>query len=330
LGVLALLCLALSARAAEPIALAPEEGILILQNGEVIAGTITRSGNRYYVALPNGELRLRAEDVALRCKDLAEGYQKKRAALQGTRVEEHLELAQWCLSQGLLDETETEIRYAASIDRGHPRLRLLARKLELARTKPEVRAPIVAPPPPASDAEALEALTKSVPAPIMHRFATTVQPLLTNSCATAACHGVSGKSTFTLAKIRGQGDRARRQTLRNLMAVLEQIDRQRPQESPLLTKPIEPHGGGKAAIFTAKNSRQYYELYECVRLVTGERPPTYATASPAPPGGQEAEVATDGDIEQAAFATDGEEGAVGESEENPYDPEAFNRGAGAQ
>lgn len=327
-GVIALLCLGLSAflRAAEPIALAPEEGILILQNGEVIAGKITQSGNRYYVALPNGELRLRAEDVALRCKDLAEGYAKKRAALNGTRVDEHLELAQWCLSQGLLDETETEIRYAATIDRGHPRLRLLARKLELARTKPEVRAPIATTPPPASDAEALEALTKSVPAPIMQRFATTVQPLLTNSCATAGCHGVSGKSTFTLTKIRGQGDRARRQTLRNLMAVLEQIDRQRPQESPLLTKPIEPHGGGKAAIFTAKNSRQYYELYEWVRLVTGERAPTYATVSPAAAGSREADVATDVDVEQAAFEADVEEGSGGESEENPYDPEAFNRG----
>lgn len=316
------------AMASEPIALAPEDGLLILQNGEVIAGKITQSGNRFYVALPHGELRLRAEDVALRCKDLRDGYQKKRAALAGTRAEEHHDLAQWCLHHGLLDEAETEIRHAATIDRGHPKLKLLARRLELARATPaETRPAPAAAQPPASDAADLEQLTRSVPAPVMQRFTTTVQPLLVNSCASGSCHGVASKSSFTLTKIRGQGDRARRQTLRNLMAVMEIIDQKRPLESQLLTQPIEPHGGGKAPIFTARNSRQYYELFEWVRLATGgDRPDSVAQRQRSTALGSHAGATEDPGIEPATFDEPLEDDAApAEATEDPYDPEAFNR-----
>jgi hypothetical protein len=322
----ALLAICAFGVASEPIALAPEDGLLVLKNGEVIAGKITQSGNRYYVALPHGELRLRSEDVALRCKDLPDGYAKKRAALAGNRADEHHELAQWCLNQGLLDEAETEIRHAATIDRGHPRLRLLARRLELARTKPVKAAPTAVIVSPMNAGPDLEELGKSIPLPVLQKFTTTVQPLLLNSCANGNCHGVASKSSFTIAKIRGQGDRARRQTLRNLMAVLDQIDRQQPQKSPLLTKPIEPHGGGKAPIFTARNSRQYYELYEWVRHATGgnrslpESPSREATALNANP-----DTMTDEEVEAAAFEESETLAPAETTAEDPYDAEEFNR-----
>lgn len=324
-------------RSAEPIALAPQDGVLILQNGEVIHGKITQSGNRYYVALPHGELRLRAEDVAVRCKDLQDGYTQKRAALRGTRAEEHLDLAQWCLNHELYDAAETEIRYAATLDDGHPRLRLLARKLELARTTPEKLPAVPAPPTPTTDVAELDRLTKSVPSPVLQRFTTTVQPLLLNTCATTGCHGVAAKSKFTLTRLRGQGERVRRQTLRNYLAVMEQIDAKRPLESPLLTQPIEAHGDAKTAIFTHKNSRQYYELFDWVRLTTGgERPATLAAKPKKPAEGKATKTppAEDNAVEQVSFEEEIETGAEPEAETpaavDPFDPEEFNREFGGK
>lgn len=317
-------CVSMIAWSADPIALAPEQGLLILQNGEVIEGRITQSGNRYFVTLPGGELRLKAADVAIRCRDLREGYEKKRALLRNPRADEHLELAQWCLQQGLLDEAEFELRQASRLDADHPRIRLIARRLELARAEPENKPlPVVGAPRAANHAE-LDRRSKQVPPGVMQKFAATVQPLLLNSCAATGCHGVGAKSEFTLTKVRGQGDRARRQTQRNLFAVLEQLDRRLPHESPLLMQPIEPHGGGVTAIFTRQNSRQYHELYEWVRLATGAGERMDLAARRAAPA--DAPQAS-GEIAPVTFEEDVPDDA---SQPDPFDPDEFNREFGAE
>lgn len=323
---------AVAAWSAEPIAMAPEEGLLILQNGEVIQGKITQSGNRYYVALPNGELRLRAAEVALRCKDLQEGYEKKRQALRGMRAEEHLELAQWCLQHELLDAAEAEVRQAGVLDADHPRIRLMTRRLELARsvrTKPATAA--VAPPP--NDHAELDRRMKNVPAAVMQRFAISIQPLLVDSCATSGCHGIGAKSDFTLTKVRGQGDRARRQTQRNLLAVMEQLDLRRPHESPLLVEPIGSHGGSTTPVFSRQNSRQYYELYEWARLATGVEAKSEVRSRKGNTGpGPDAESPSsqvDDHVEQADFEVvrDGEDDPSAEAD--PFDPHEFNEQFGS-
>ncbi len=306
----------LAAWAAEPISLAPEEGLLILQNGEVIRGKITQSGNRYYVALPGGELRLRASDVALRCKDLREGYEKKRAQLKGMRADEHLELAQWCLQHELLDEAATEVAQATLLDADHPRIRLMTRRLELAKAAPAATSVTSPMPAKTNDRQELDRQTNKLPPEVMQKFAATVQPLLMNSCATTGCHGVGAKSEFTLAKVRGQGERARRQTQRNLLAVLEQLDQAHPQESPLLVRPIEPHGGADTAIFTRQNSRQYFELYEWVRMATGDEAMNVAAGKTAPGGGPTANT----DVEQVDFEAE----VDADTTPDPFDPEEFN------
>ncbi len=301
--------------AASPaIALAPEDGLLILQSGEVIQGKITLSGNRYYVALPNGELRIRTEDVSIRCRDLRDGYEKQRAALAGNRAEEHLQLAQWCIAHALFDAAEREIRQATSIDPRHPKLRLIKQRLELALAEPAKTAPVTVPRQEDADAANLDRLAKETPTDVMRGFTTSVQPLLLNSCATGNCHGVGTKSDFTLTRLRGHGERARRQTLRNLLAVLGQLDAKSIEDSPLLTQPIAAHGGGKSAVFTERNSRQYYELFQWARLASGER----NTSETSPSG----ESAAGGVLPVQHEEPVGEDV---EADVDPVDPEEFNR-----
>jgi hypothetical protein len=108
-------------------------------------------------------------------------------------------------------------------------------------------------------------------------FANTIQPLLSNSCATGACHGPTSAAVdvHVLRVARGRSV-SRRVTGRNLSEVMQWVNRQRPQESPLLTVPTRPHGSAEAAIF-ATTDEQYRLLVDWVYSLV---PP----ASPIAPG----------------------------------------------
>ena len=80
--------------------------MLLLRNGELIAGRITLGGDYYDVALSDGELRIKTTEVRLFCRDAHEVYETRRANLTAGKAEEHIELAEWCLRQHLADEAE--------------------------------------------------------------------------------------------------------------------------------------------------------------------------------------------------------------------------------
>ena len=75
----------------------PDQGVVILRNGQVIEGRISQEDGLYLVDLSDGQIRLKAADVDVVCKSLQEGYQRKRATIHLGNVHDHLELAQWCL-----------------------------------------------------------------------------------------------------------------------------------------------------------------------------------------------------------------------------------------
>ena len=76
--------------------------MVVLRNGEVIEGRISRDEGVYIVDLPNGRIRIRQANVELVCSSLEEGYRRKRASIQVGNVHDHLELAQWCMRHNLL------------------------------------------------------------------------------------------------------------------------------------------------------------------------------------------------------------------------------------
>ena len=100
--------------------LEPAQGVLLLRNGQMIEGQISRNNDHYQVNLPYGEIRVRVADVEFCCRTLQEGYERKRAAIQVGNVQDHLELAQWCERHGLLDLAANELSAAAAIEPNHP------------------------------------------------------------------------------------------------------------------------------------------------------------------------------------------------------------------
>jgi hypothetical protein len=268
----------------------PEEGVLLLRNGEVLEGKISRVGELYYVALPSaghqerpdhpldgqkaalpnawsgGEIRVKAADVELACRSLEEGYRRKRAATKPGDADAHVRLAQWCLRHGLLGHAGLELADALEADPTHPMIGLLERRLKLA----------VEPPPSAParsvdqtpSLEELDHLVRRLPPGSVETFTQTIQPLLTNYCAAGGCHGPRSEGKFQLLRMPPGRPPLRRLTQRNLQAVLAWVDREDPAASRLLTVPIAPHGTAKKAVFGQAQAEQYKRMVDWVCLLS--------------------------------------------------------------
>jgi hypothetical protein len=259
--------------AADEVALTPRQGLLLLRNGEALRGRIARVGDQYHVVLADGEIRIRATEVEGFCRDLEDGYEWKRSRLEPGKIQDHLALAEWCLRHGLTGHAAGQLAEAIAIDPSHPKLPLLERRLKLASA--EKPAPIT----PTATAQAqasnddLDRMVRAMPPGTVETFTTTVQPLLLNNCAAAACHGASTQAQMRLARLPPGRSVSRRLTQRNLYATLKWIDREQPDESRLLQAPIAAHGTSKTAVFSERDASKYRQLYAWVHAVASGQDP---------------------------------------------------------
>ena len=214
--------------------LMPSEGVLLLSNGEVIRGKISRVGDWYYVVVEGGEIRIRPDRVEFQCRSLEEGYWKKRRLIRADDILERIGLARWCIRHDLFKLAAEELDAAALIDERHPMLPLMRRQLKMAQLAPE---------PSETPAEAskhereptpaeLECLVRSLPPHTMEMFTKTIQPLLVNRCSNGACHGPRSDAKPRFYRFRSGTLPSRRTTQRNLLAVMEFVNKKGPGGQP--------------------------------------------------------------------------------------------------
>lgn len=111
-------------------------------------------------------------------------------------------------------------------------------------------------------------LLRGLPANTGPDFVRVIQPILSNQCATAGCHGANSPEERRLLRIPYGRPATRSETAHNLEVVLGWIDFDNPGASPLLAVPSRAHGGGAAPIFSGTSARQYRELVDWVFAVT--------------------------------------------------------------
>ncbi len=256
-----------AAGADDAIQITPEKGVLLLRNGGVLSGTITKSGDRYYVSLATGEIRVKADDVEMACRSLDEGYRRKRSAIAPGNADQHVDLARWCLKQELFGHAAYELAEALSAEPRHPGIQVLRRRLELALRKPPEHAHHVGLSEPVVSQADLDTMTHDMPAAAVESFTQSVQPLLLNKCATAGCHGPHSATGLKMLRIPPGRTASRRLTQRNLHRVVQWIDRENPSASPLVTVPTLPHGKSEIPIFTSRDAGQVRKLVAWVHQV---------------------------------------------------------------
>jgi hypothetical protein len=324
---------------ADPPGISPQEGLVLLRNGQVLAGRVALLADQYHVLLETGEIRLRATEVEFFCRDLTEGYRLKRAKIDAGRPDEHLDLAEWCLRHGLRDCAAIELDAALALDAEHPRLAVLRRRLDLAE------APVEAPTKTndrgaaATSLEELDRLVRSLPPSAVEEFTVGIQPLLVHHCATAGCHGPRSEDHLRLLRTPAARTPSRRLTQRNLSTVVQLIDRERPAKSPLLVEAARQHGTLQGPPLGDRAAESLRRLADWIEQVAGAAPPPQpATLDSTEPleeiaANRRPDAAGDpADSTEPDEEVPNEPGGAGTIDGagqyvpiDPFDPEVFNR-----
>lgn len=260
--------------AAEPV-LTPQQGVLLLRNGNVIEGHVTRAGDYYLVTFgDSGEARLAAADVESFCVDLDDAYRYKRATMLGKGAAPHLDLAEWCLRHSLTHQAGEQLVAAMRKDPQDSRVAAVERKLKLALAAPQ-KSPVRQPGTAATvSAEQLDKTIRALPPGSLEKFSAIVQPILLNRCAAGGCHGPTARSNFRLLRPAAGVGPSKRFTQQNLYAVLKYLDKENPDASPLLTLPQKRHGAALAAVFDKRTQHQLDDLVAWTQLVLAVPAPT--------------------------------------------------------
>ncbi|HEX4130987.1 MAG TPA: hypothetical protein VHZ24_13170 [Pirellulales bacterium] len=311
---------------AEPFQAAPQEGILLLTNGQILRGRITHSGDHYYVALATGEIRLKTSEVELFCLSLEDGYQRKRAALVLGDANDHLELAQWCIAQRLFGHAARELADALEKEPDHPKIPVLERRMHLAMSERDAPPAGETTQPTSLSNDELDRMVRGMPEGTVETFTHTIQPLLLNNCTGSGCHGSDPATHYSLLRIPLGRLPSRRLTQRNLHATLAQTSRAQPSASALLLMAVREHGGARTAVFKNTDALAYRQLAYWVYRVARVAP----TADVAPPQAANVDRRADPLLQtlpgaRAAPPSAGRSPPSGTPAVDPFDPEVFNR-----
>ncbi len=264
--------LLLAAAAARGEDLAPQAGLILLRNGNLLEGRVIRAGDYYIVTKGTAsELRIPVQDVDAICRDLDDAFAIKLATMTGSGAKPYLDLAEWCLRQRLTAKAAEQLTLAANEEPEHPRLKGLQYRLKLATEKPPAK-PVSTEKHVAMTTDQLDQWERDLPKGTVDKFATVIQPMLLNRCATNGCHGGTSGGDYQLIRPPIGQLIHRRATQRNLFATLQQVNQSNPAESPLLQLPLKTHGGSSAPIFDRHSRTQIEQLATWVELATAYSP----------------------------------------------------------
>jgi hypothetical protein len=266
---------------------AQSETMLVLISGRVISGQITPRPDGYDVSLDAGRIFVPSRSIRFRATGIEDAYIKMRESLPERTPNEHIALARWCLTNKLNDKARRELLDALHLDPyrddAKRMLNSLVRSEQLAVQQAEERArkavqdrsgsPIYSlTNQPDVQGRSLGGLSR----PLARAFTTTVQPLVSNKCGNATCHGGGVQRDFQIQVIRDRSHPTLAE--QNLAAILNQLNFESPADSPLLRYAETSHGGIRVPVFRGRNGATQLDalrqwVYEaCEDIAPAARP----------------------------------------------------------
>jgi hypothetical protein len=244
---------------------APKTGhVLLLANERTLEGDIERVGDQYRIKRLLGETWIPADATLSLCADIPDAYLflHRRANLDD--ADERLRLASWCHNHGLRDDALAEVKAAVELSPNHKEAKRLFQCLQQTPTNSTHAAAV-------ADSESTPAAPSvEVTAKSMSEFATRIQPILMNACA--SCHAGGQGGSFKLVRTSEHGSLAPKTTQQNLTAVLSQINLEQPRSSPFLTKAVAVHGSLTQAPLSGRQMPAYHAMEEWVKLTLSNLP----------------------------------------------------------
>ncbi len=248
--------------------------VLLLRNGQTFTGAITKSQDKqaHYTLIDalGNQLRFPHDQVEFVSDSILEIYAYRRATQVRTNAHACLALAQWCMHLRLFDQAQQQIDNAISLDGPSATITLLEVRLNLlrspyvhqaAQSNGRVAATNIV------SADQVQQRINEFPDGVVYHFIHSVQPLLLNRCALAACHGPNPKSSFVLFRTSAKRIIPHRISLRNLYNTLATLDLVRPENSSLLKAATTVHGPQNQPTLGVDESQRIASLVDWVRVV---------------------------------------------------------------
>lgn len=266
---------------------------LILKNGQVVQGQISRDANSVYIQTAGGSrVVFPVEKVEFVCGSMNEAYWQKNARVKASDTEGHIHLFHWCMKQGMLKEAENQIDLLVAMDIKASHLEYLNRQLlvalgqqqrlqkrRLVKQRSE-EAKSLAPPPEAtgdgvklvgyevssansveikrlSDLKQIEAAADNLPKMSVGVFKRKIEPMLVRNCY--RCHSSEDTEVMPLMRLGKNQVIPKRFSQRNLFNVLKYTDLNEPLASRLFAAAVSPHAELASPILK-KDSVQYINL----------------------------------------------------------------------
>jgi hypothetical protein len=250
------LAFACSRGADDPIAFnAAPPTLLVLLDGTVIYGRITEVAGGYQIDDSKIQQVLPYEYVRLAAGSLDEAYIKQRDALQKPNAGDHLQLARWCHSNKLYAQATEQLAAALKLEPTRSEARALLQ--QVAEASPEQLGGVAGGDPAGT---AGDTTAVGVAQNTQAEFVRRIQPILVNRCGNASCHGAAARNELKLAYVRSSHRQQRLETENNLQSVLRQIDRRRPDNSPLLSVPLDAGSRKHRNLFSGAAGTKQVEL----------------------------------------------------------------------
>lgn len=249
----------------EDVARQSAPGVLLLEGNRVIQGRIKPQGETYAVEQAAGVLIVSRDQVRFVGTDLHSVYIHLQDGLpKKPGADDHLDLARWCLNYKLYSAARFEFQAALDVEPGRDDIRRNLTKLDTLLQRPPREPEKVKPETPAErlakgtagynlDVETLGGLSRDAG----REFTRRIQPILMHSCTRSGCHGPRTDNAFKLDLVRQGSIASRSTTEKNLLSLLEYVDRDSPKQSELWKLLKSNHGAAGQSIFIgAKGSEQ--------------------------------------------------------------------------
>ena len=109
--------------------------VLLLANGRIIQGEITKVGRDVLVKQRGGVIRRPQDQVEGIFRSLDEAYEFRRDQLPELDPDEHLKLARWCLTQNLQDSAKKEVLTVLKVSPKSNEAKAMLVSIEAAETR---------------------------------------------------------------------------------------------------------------------------------------------------------------------------------------------------
>lgn len=261
----------------------PPTSYVLLQNGNVLQGTLQESGNRIVLTVErNSKIYLERKQVEFIGSSLETLYQHQCAGIRVWGTGEHWHLAHWCIQQGMLDHAIKHYKAVESLAADSPRfkeLEHLLREALLKNARIDPQKPVQSMDADASadtkvvfaggasesQMDARSTLNRSkkfdaheIPSYVRKSFHTGVVPILVSRCGQSGCHGLMGKSNFHIYQ--PVGEQSASLLAKDLEEVLRYVDRENLDASPLVSYATKAHGIQRNPSFNASREEDRMHL----------------------------------------------------------------------